>query len=205
MRREEGENMKKTSVKKKTAFISYCHGDVEQKWIQKLVKELGKNGIECIVDIYDLKLGQDLNYFMEQLKKTDKVLILCGKVYKEKADSREGGVGTETQIISNDVYYNVNQIKAIPIIIERDGNGKPYLPHYLESRKYIDFSDNKLFMERIDELVNFIHGFSSVTKPKVKTSPKILQNKFVKNLKKNRINNCNTYFACSCNGMCTIV
>ena len=35
--------------------------------------------------------------------KVDKVLMLLGKAYKEKADDREGGVGAETQIISGNV------------------------------------------------------------------------------------------------------
>lgn len=160
--------MQEGGLEKKTLFISYCHKDIQKRWIHKLVKELGNNGIECIVDIYDLQLGQDVNYFMEQMKRADKVLILSGKVYKEKADNREGGVGTETQIISNDVYNNVKQTKFIPAFVDKDENGNGYLPHYLESRKYIDFSNNKLFTDTVEEIVNHIYGFSSIKKPKVK-------------------------------------
>lgn len=160
--------MKNTWAKKKTLFISYCHADISKKRIHKLVKKLANKGVECIVDIYDLQLGQDVNYFMEQMKRADKVLILSGKVYKEKADNRKGGVGTETQIISNDVYNNVEQTKFIPAFIEKDENGSGYLPHYLVSRKYIDFSNNKLFTEKVEEIVNHIYGLSSIKKPKVK-------------------------------------
>ena len=32
------------------------------------------------------------------------VIIICDKIYSEKADSRKTGVGTETQIISKEVY-----------------------------------------------------------------------------------------------------
>ena len=160
--------MGNVSLKEKKVFISYCHKDVTEKWIQKLATALAKNGIECIVDIYDLQLGQDVNYFMEQMKRADKVLILSGREYKEKADNREGGVGTETQIISNDVYNNVKQTKFIPAFVDKDENGKGYLPHYLESRKYIDFSDNKLFSDTVEEIVNHIYGFSSIKKPNVK-------------------------------------
>lgn len=164
--------MQEGGLEKKTLFISYCHKDIQKRWIHKLVKELGNNGIECIVDIYDLQLGQDVNYFMEQMKRADKVLILSGKVYKEKADNREGGVGTETQIISNDVYNNVKQTKFIPAFVDKDENGNGYLPHYLESRKYIDFSNNKLFTDTVEEIVNHIYGFSSIKKPKVKKTYK---------------------------------
>lgn len=61
--------MKNITLNRKTVFISYCHKDVTEEWIDKLVMALGQYGINSIVDIYDLQLGQDLNYFMEQIKK----------------------------------------------------------------------------------------------------------------------------------------
>lgn len=69
-----------------------------------------------------------------------KVLIICDKSYAEKADARKGGVGTESQIISTETYEKVDQTKFIPIIVEKDEHGKPYLPTFLKSRKYIDLS-----------------------------------------------------------------
>lgn len=159
--------MENVTLSKKTIFISYCHKDINQEWIDKLAIALGQNGIESIVDIYDLQLGQDLNYFMEQIKKVDKVLILLGKTYKEKANDRDGGVGTETQIISNDVYCDVEQTKFIPIVINKDENGKAYLPYYLESRLYTDFSNDNLFAENLDELVRQIHHLPKRKKPVV--------------------------------------
>lgn len=44
---------------------------------------------------------------MVQDSSIDKVLIICDKGYKEKADDREGGVGTETQIITPTLYGKV--------------------------------------------------------------------------------------------------
>lgn len=148
-------------------FISYCHKDVSEEWLEKLVVELGQYGIETIVDIYDLQLGQDLNYFMEQIKNVDKVLILLGKVYKEKANERKGGVGIETQIISNDVYSDLKQTKFIPIVISKDEEGNAYLPYYLETRLYIDFSNDKLFDQNIEELVRQINMLPRKEKPQV--------------------------------------
>lgn len=68
----------------KTVFISYCHKDISEEWVEKLVTILSESGIECIVDIYDLRLGQDINYFMEQIKK--RIMFLCywGKSTKKK-------------------------------------------------------------------------------------------------------------------------
>lgn len=157
--------MKNIKLEKKKVFISYCHKDTTEEWINKLVTELGCYGIECIVDIYDLQLGQDVNYFMEQIKKADNVLMLLGQTYKEKANDRVGGVGTETQIISNDVYKDVEQTKFIPVVIQKDENEEAYLPYYLEARNYIDFSNDNMFNKKIIELSRHIYGLPNKEKP----------------------------------------
>ncbi|MCH5340449.1 MAG: toll/interleukin-1 receptor domain-containing protein [Acetatifactor sp.] len=166
--------MENTKLEKKNVFISYCHKDVTEEWIDKLVSSLGQYGIYSIVDIYDLQLGQDLSYFMEQIKKVDKVLMLLGKEYKERANNRQGGVGTETQIISCDVYNDVEQTKFIPIVIDKDENGDVYLPYYLETRLYIDFSDEKLFKKNSEELARQIHDLPKRKKPIVLDPPVFL-------------------------------
>lgn len=166
--------MENITLEKKNVFISYCHKDVSEEWIDKLATALGQYGINTIVDIYDLQLGQDLNYFMEQIKSVDKVLILLGKTYKEKANDREGGVGTETQIISNDVYNDVEQTKFIPIVVNKDDEGNAYLPYYLEARLYTDFSDDNLFAQNIEVIARQIHKLPKRTKPVVVEPPRSL-------------------------------
>lgn len=166
--------MENITLEKKDVFVSYCHKDVTEEWIDKLATSLGRYGINCIVDIYDLQLGQDLNYFMEQIKRVDKVLILLGKEYKERANDRKAGVGTETQIISNDVYNDVEQTKFIPIVVNKDENGEAYLPYYLEARLYTDFSDDSLFAKNIDELARQIHKLPKRVKPIVTAPPQFL-------------------------------
>ena len=65
---------------------------------------------------------------------------VCDKTYSQKADARKAGVGTESQIISKEVYEKVDQSKFIPIVCEFDDNGEPFLPTFLKSRIWIDFS-----------------------------------------------------------------
>ncbi len=166
--------MENITLEKKNVFVSYCHKDVTEEWIDKLATSLGQYGVNCIVDIYDLQLGQDLNYFMEQIKKVDKVLILLGKEYKERANDRKAGVGTETQIISSDVYNDVEQTKFIPIVVSKDENEVAYLPYYLEARLYTDFSDDKLFAKNIEELARQIHKLPKRVKPIVNDPPQFL-------------------------------
>jgi hypothetical protein len=46
------------------------------------------------------------------------VLVISDKTYAQKADARRKGVGTESQIISKEVYDKVEQSKFIPIVCE---------------------------------------------------------------------------------------
>lgn len=171
--------MENITLEKKNVFVSYCHKDVAEEWIEELATVLGNYGINCIVDIYDLQLGQDINYFMEQIKRVDKVLILLGKEYKERANNRKSGVGTETQIISNDVYNDVGQTKFIPIVINKDEKGEAYLPYYLEKRLYADLTNSSSFEEQINEIVRQIHGYPKREKPPVKLLKEEISNDFL--------------------------
>lgn len=86
-------------------FISYSWASSER--VLELAERLMANGVEVILDKWDLKEGQDKYAFMEQSvtdKTIDKVLIVCDKSYAEKANQRTGGVGDETVIISPDLW-----------------------------------------------------------------------------------------------------
>lgn len=92
------------------------------------------NTVDAVLDRWSLKEGHDIYSFMEEMVNADdifRVLIICDKNYKGKADKREGGVGTETQIITPEIYSNQKQEEFIHIVVERDGDNKPYLPVFL--------------------------------------------------------------------------
>lgn len=59
-----------------------------------------------------------------------KIFIICDKVYAQKANDRTRGVDDETVIISSEIYGNMKQEKFIPVIIEKDEDGKSYIPTY---------------------------------------------------------------------------
>ncbi len=157
----------------KKVFISYSWGTKEhQEWVINLGKRLMNDTVDVILDRWDLKEGQDVFAFMESMVKADdvfRVLIICDKNYSIKADDRQGGVGTETQIITPEIYSNQNQEKFIPIVIERDDNNNPYLPIFLSSRKYIDFSNEEYFGSSYEELLRNILEAPLIPKPKLGT------------------------------------
>lgn len=159
----------------KKVFISYSWDSKEhQEWIVNLGKRLMADTVDVVLDRWSLKDGHDTHSFMEEMVKSKdvfRVLIACNKKYKEKADGREGGVGTETQIISHNLYSNEKQEKFIPMVLERDEDGKAYLPIYLSNRKYIDFSKEEDFEDSYEELLRNILEAPSIPKPQLGTKP----------------------------------
>lgn len=159
-------------------FISYSWTTTDhEEWVLSLAKRLVSDGIDVVLDKWDLKEGHDLYNFMESMVKSpdiDKVLIILDKKYTEKSDSRKGGVGTETQIISPQIYEDVAQEKFIPIVRERNDEGKPYMPTYLASRLYIDLSNDDQFEENYEILIRNIYGRPSFSKPKLGKAPSYL-------------------------------
>lgn len=161
-------------------FISYSWSSPDhEEWVLALSERLMSDGVDVVIDKWYLKEGQDIYDFMETMVKSpeiNKVLIILDRKYSEKADSRTGGVGTETQIITPKIYKNTSQEKFIPILAERDENGNPFIPAYLDGRKYIDLSMIEHFEENYEKLLRNIYERPSFKKPSLGTPPSYLFN-----------------------------
>lgn len=156
-------------------FVSYSWSS--DSLVVPLAERLMSHGVDVVLDKWDLKEGQDKYVFMEQCVNNPditKVLIICDKAYADKANSRTGGVGDETAIISSEIYGNVNQEKFIPIIAERDEDGQPYVPTYIKTRIYIDLSDAERYEEEYEKLLRNIYEKPLHRKPKLGTRPEWL-------------------------------
>jgi len=162
-------------------FISYSWTNPDHEdWVINLAERLVSDGVDVVIDKWDLKEGQDKFNFMESMVKSNdiqKVLIIMDKKYSEKADNRTGGVGTETQIISPEIYGNVSQEKFIPIVSEKDENGNEYVPTYLKGRIFIDLSDQDKFEENYESLLRSIYQRPAYSKPKIGKAPSYLFDK----------------------------
>lgn len=104
----------------------------------------------------------------------NKVAIICDEKYAKKADERAGGVGTETQIISREIYENQDQGKFVVIVRTKDENGKPHLPTYYKSRIYIDLSDAERYGENYERLLRWILNKPIYVKPAIGKIPSYL-------------------------------
>ncbi|WP_159688489.1 SEFIR domain-containing protein, partial [Cognatazoarcus halotolerans] len=103
-------------------FMSYSWSSpTHEQWVIDLATELRESGIDVILDKWDLKEGHDAISFMEQMvtnSEIKKVAIVSDQTYAAKADGRAGGVGTETQIISKEVYQGS---RSYPHVVDLTG------------------------------------------------------------------------------------
>lgn len=172
----------KNEAKSPKVFISYARGDDEyQIKVLDFCNRLNENNIEILIDVRNLKFGDDVNYFMERCvndSSVDYVIMLLDENYTEKANKRHGGVGTETQIISREVYDKTEQSKFIPVVFQRCPDNKIHIPTYLESRYYADLTKedaDKVFKE----IVEHIHSKNREIEwtPKSEAIPNVFLNK----------------------------
>ena len=136
--------MSKKKIEKPKVFISYAWGTEQyQEKVLAFATQLIGDGIDVVLDKWDLNEGNDTYAFMEKCANDPSitnVLMLLDPVYANKADAHTGGVGTETQIISAKVYQEVTQDKFIPIVFDRDESGRVCKPTYLQGRLHFDLS-----------------------------------------------------------------
>ncbi|MFI8573512.1 toll/interleukin-1 receptor domain-containing protein [Stenotrophomonas bentonitica] len=96
-------------------FISYSWSSpAHQEWVIELATRLVNNGVDVILDRWELREGHDSIHFMEKMvtdPSVTHVVMISDESYAKKADDRSGGVGTETTIISKNVYEAQGQEK----------------------------------------------------------------------------------------------
>ncbi|WP_241176990.1 SEFIR domain-containing protein [Citrobacter portucalensis] len=159
-------------------FISYSWSSPTHKErVKAIADRLLSDGVDVVIDIYDLKEGHDKNSFMEKMvvdKSITNVLVMCDSAYAEKADNKQSGVGTESQIISQQVYTKVEQSKFIPIVCEFDENSEPYLPVFMSSLIWIDLSTPEKENHNWERLVRLLNGKPADVKPKIGKRPSYL-------------------------------
>lgn len=136
-----------------------------------------ENGVDVVLDKWDLKEGHDAIAFMERMvtdKEIEKVVLLVDPAYVEKCNSRAGGVGTEAQVVSPELYSKAEQDKFVAVIMERNVNGDLVLPAYYRSRIYIDLSDHATYSREFDRLLRWIYNKPVNVRPDIGRPPAFL-------------------------------
>jgi SEFIR domain-containing protein len=159
------------------AFISYSWTSPEhERWVMDLATQLVEHGVDVILDKWNLREGHDAVQFMESMvtdEKVSKVIVVSDKAYAEKADKRKGGVGTESQIISPEIYNKADQNKFAAVVPEVDDNGEPYLPRFFVSRIYIDLTESR-YATNFEQLLRWLYDKPQFVKPPLGKMPEFL-------------------------------
>lgn len=155
-------------------FISYSWDSPEhEEWILNLATKLCDNGVNAILDKWDLgALGKPLPDFMEKsITKAQRVICIMTPNYKKKTEHLAGGVGYEYSIITSEIFLNgANTSKFIPLF--RSGTDVDAIPTALKGRKYVDMRDDKEFEEKfVNELLRDIHNEPKFKKPTIGKKP----------------------------------
>ncbi len=139
-------------------FFSYSWENDEHKhWVLELAGKLRNDGIDVILDRWDLRPGLDKTLFMERsVADSDFVLIICTPKYANKAEERDGGVGYEAMIITGQLASNISQGKFIPLL--RAGSWQTSTPIWLQTKLGVDMSTNPYSKAAYDELLRQLHG-----------------------------------------------
>lgn len=155
------------------AFISYSwDGKEHEEWVLDLATKLRKNGVDVILDKWDLgPYGSPLPHFMEKsITKSDRVICILTPNYQKKTDNLNGGVGYEYSIISSSIFNDSNnRTKFIPLL--RSGSIENSMPVVLSGSYYIDMRDEACFEEHFENLLRDIFGKPEFKKPPLGKRP----------------------------------
>ncbi|AZC63169.1 toll/interleukin-1 receptor domain-containing protein [Pseudomonas chlororaphis] len=152
-------------------FISYSHDtEAHKDWVLALATRLVANGVDVVLDQWDLTLGSDLPRFMESgLTMAHRVLTVCTESYVAKANAGVRGVGYEKMILTAQLMQDMSSDRIIPVI--RNNALTPPVPTFLSSRVYIDFCDDLSYEARYAELLRDIHGEQIKPRPPLGKNP----------------------------------
>lgn len=151
-------------------FISYSHDSLEHKqWVLELSTRLRTNGVDAVLDQWELRPGDDLPKFMEiNLAQADRVLMICTDNYVAKANNGTGGVGYEKMIVTSELLSHIDSNKVIPIIRQES---TCITPTFLRTKLFINFSNQDQYEFAFDDLIRAIHGAPLFEKPPISKNP----------------------------------
>lgn len=155
---------------KKEVFVTYSWDNEEHcNKVISFTDYLRKNGFDAEIDrmLIQEETAIDFKKMMHKAM-TDykKVIVVLSKGYKIKAESFQGGVGNEYELILNDIVSNKDKY----ILVSFDGINNEITPLFFRGKHIIDLSKNK-FEELYAKLLNKkLYQFSEVadTKPIIK-------------------------------------
>ena len=167
-------------------FISYSWDSREHKqWVRKLSDDLNRAGIDTILDVKDMDVGDPIPEFMEKLiNDCDFVLAVLTPNYKLKADKRLGGVGDESNIITADIHEKHNHRRYKTILAS--GTWEESNPTWARGKLGVDMSSEDVYEEGLERIIESCMRGRAKPKPQVKAETLTNKEYFDRGLKKRR-------------------
>jgi TIR domain len=161
-------------TKNPVCFVSYAwESEKHSTWVRQLAEYLQRNGVNTILDQWDLRPGMDMAHFMEKsISSSNYVLLICTPLFSQKANEGIGGVGYEKNIVTAEILKKIKpDTNIVPIL--RIGNDKDAIPTYLGSKKYLDFRQDNKFEQNLEELLRHIYERPRLQKPAPGQAPSL--------------------------------
>ena len=137
-------------------FISYkWEAGAHVPWVQRLAADLRSNGIEALLDQWEVRLGESFFEYMQgRIASADVILFVITPSSVTSAEAPKGKGGAlkfEVQMM------NARRIaEGVRIIgVYRSGT-RP--PHYLRDHRYVDFRDDKDYKKALRSLTEDLLG-----------------------------------------------
>jgi TIR domain len=142
--------------------LSYSHdGPEHERWVSDLATRLRQDGIETVLDQWEVEPSDHLPEFMEKaVRENDFVVMICTPRYKERLDQRIGGVGYEGDIITSELLKDRNHRKFKPVL--RSGDWYEAAPSSLNAKAFVDLRGEPYPEEQYRQLRESLLG----TRPK---------------------------------------
>lgn len=150
-----------------SSLDSKVNSEEHTAWIAHLAVLLDRCGVDVYWDHQDVHLGMDLAKYVEtSIRTSDFVLLICTPTFAQRVNNREGVVGFENQIIAGEILEgSFSPKQVVPIL--RKGSRKESIPSYVKGKVYIDFRDDKVFDEKLKDLLDHIfasHKYSQASR-----------------------------------------
>jgi hypothetical protein len=152
--------MAKPGGKAPIAFISYSWDSRDHReWVRNFAAKLVENGVDVLLDQWDLARGESVTQFMESgIEKAEFIIVVCTPTYASKSNARKGGVGYEQQIISGHVASGLKRKRFVPVL--RRGSMRPgrgtAIPTHLTGLFAVDLRTAERGEEEFEDLVRAI-------------------------------------------------
>jgi hypothetical protein len=161
-----------TKAKECHVFVSYSHeGDAHKAWVRRLAEDLTRNGVKTTLDQWHLRAGDDIGAFMEQsLENAGHIILVCTETFAQKANERKGGVGYEQAVaVGNMLMSGELDSRLLPLL--RSGEPSKALPRYLRSRLFIDFRDDNVYPQALEQLLRRVFEAPEFKPPELGEPP----------------------------------